>query len=322
MMGHSENFHLDNFELAGSLGELIDFPSANPVNYAQVVTNRDDIEEIEISGKLFTPNSSNLLPAVVIVPGSLGVSDNHLAHAETMVNAGFAAFVIDPFTNRQVESTVMNQTQYSFAASAFDVLAALRALGEHPQIDADRISAQGHSRGGTAVLFSSMRTFADPIVGSGCSFRGVYAVYPWCGHQFFAPNTGATKIRAIVGERDDWLSVQQVQSQIQAIKLSGGTASIRIVKGAAHSFDREEVLHEIPEASVTPQAPTVYLDPSGRMIHPVIGTADVSLTDKTLFVVAVEAGFGRRGAHIGGTEEQNLIFQSDMLRFHQSVLVK
>lgn len=322
MMGHSENFHLDNFELAGSLGELINFPSANPINYAQVVTNRGDIEEIEISGKLFTPNSLNLLPAVVIVPGSLGVSDNHLAHAETMVNAGFAAFVIDPFTNRQVESTVMNQTQYSFAASAFDVLAALRALGKHSQIDADRISAQGHSRGGTAVLMSAMRTFADPIVGSERSFRGVYAVYPWCGHQFSIPNTGETKIRAIVGERDDWLSVQQVQSQIQAIKLSGCSASIRIVKGASHSFDREEALHEIPEASVTPQAPTVYLDPSGEMIDPVTGTADISLTDKILFVAAVEAGFGRRGAHIGGTVEQNLIFQSDMLSFHQSVLIK
>ncbi len=317
-MVQSDDFYKEEFKLAGFVGKAIDFPSANPVNYAQAIMDRSGCEEIQIDGKLFSPDSSEPLPAVIIVPGSLGVSDNHLTHAETLLSNGMAVFVVDPFTSRRVESTVANQTHYSFAASAFDVLAALRVLHERPEIDSNRISAQGHSRGGSAVLTAAMRAFVNPILGSEYSFKSVYAVYPWCGHQFVSPNVGSTRIRAIVGECDDWLSVQQVQSQIQAINISGGKASIRIVEGAAHSFDREEDIQQIPEASVSPHAPTIYLTPNGSMIDPRTGNDDVVSTDRTYFVAAVEAGFGRRGAHIGGTEEQQKIFRTDMLAFYQS----
>tara|TARA_B110000014_G_C20060656_1_gene552337 strand:- start:87 stop:1046 length:960 start_codon:yes stop_codon:yes gene_type:complete len=319
-MAKSEDFNQEQFKLSGVVGHQIEFLSANPVNYSQAITDTSKCETIRIEGKLFVPESSEPLPAVIIVPGSLGVSDNHVSHAETLISEGIAAFVIDPFTKRNVQSTVENQTHYSFAASAFDVLAALRVLCEYPNVDANRISAQGHSRGGSAVLTAAVRTFADAIVGPKYTFKGIYAVYPWCGHQFLRPDTGLTRVRAIIGERDDWLSVQQVQSQIQAIKLSGGSSSIRIVEGASHSFDREEDLHQIPEASVTPQAPTIYLNSNGAMIDPRSGDADPTATDRTHFVASVEAGFGRRGAHIGGTEEEQGIFREDMLAFHKSNL--
>ena len=59
-----------------------------------------------------------------------------------------------------------NQTQYSFAASAFDVLATYKKLSEREEIDSDRIGAQGHSRGGSAILTAVTRKFADPIIGN------------------------------------------------------------------------------------------------------------------------------------------------------------
>tara|TARA_Y100000817_G_C16819522_1_gene528247 strand:+ start:64 stop:1029 length:966 start_codon:yes stop_codon:yes gene_type:complete len=319
-VGHAENFYLENFSLAGVVGESIVFESGNPLNYFEAIEAPHQIERINISGKLFIASSDNLSPAVIVVPGSLGVGENHLQHAETIVSQGIAAFVIDPFANRNVESTVANQTPFSFAASAFDVLMALETIAKHPKIDANRISAQGHSRGGSAVLMASTRQFADPIIGSNLCFEGVYAVYPWCGHQFLKPSVGHTKVRAIVGERDDWLSVQQVQSQIQAVALDGGDASIRIVKGASHSFDWDEEVYEIPEASVAPEAPTVYLDATGAMIDPVTGEANSLSTDRTHFLAAIEGGFGRRGAHVGSSGEQAYIFREDMLQFHKSTL--
>ena len=63
------------------------------------------------------------LPVVIVVPGSLGLQAHHLAHASTITDAGIAACAIDPFGPRNVVSTVDNQIQYSFAASAWDVLA-------------------------------------------------------------------------------------------------------------------------------------------------------------------------------------------------------
>ncbi len=106
-----------------------------------------------------------------MVPGSLGVADSHLRHAEAFTDAGIAAFVLDSFGARDVTSTVANQTQFSFAAAAYDVLAAWKVLAALPEIDATRIGAQGHSRGGSAVLTGGARRFADAVVGPGNGLR-------------------------------------------------------------------------------------------------------------------------------------------------------
>ena len=306
--------------LAGVVGENMEITSANPLNYHQAITDPARCEPVVVDGKLFLPGSEEPLPLVLVVPGSLGVADSHVGHAETLVAAGYGAFVLDPFGARAVESTVAAQPQYSLAASAFDVLATLRTLSQHPAVDPKRISGQGHSRGGTAVLAASMRRFADPIVGEGLSLAGTYSVYPWCGHQFASPDVGPTRIRAILGDQDDWISVQQVQAQIQAIRLVGGDASIRMVAGAAHSFDRHEPVHEIPEASVAPGSPTVYLDDDGAMVDPTTGVADPALGDRDMFLAAVRSGLGRQGAHIGSVGDQPALFTADMVGFHSAVL--
>ena len=319
-MDGADRFRDRTVTLGGVTGQNLEIPSANPVNYHQAVNDPGGCEPLLADGKLFLPPADGPLPLVMVVPGSLGVGENHLAHAETLLEVGYAAFVLDPFGPRSVVSTVANQTHYSFAASAFDVLATLRVLADHDAIDADLISAQGHSRGGSAVLTAAVRSFADPIVGDGLALAGVYAVYPWCGHQFARPDVGTTRVRAIVGDRDDWLSVQQVQAQVQAIGLVGGDASVRVVGGAWHSFDRSEELHDMPEASVAPGAPTTYIDGDGAMIDPRTGRPDASICDLDMFMVAIEAGFGRWGAHIGSIGDQPEIFRQDMLAFHASVL--
>lgn len=319
-MDSEARFRDRSITLAGVMGQNIEILSANPRNYHQAINDRNGCEPVVVDGKLFLPSADWPVPLVLLVPGSLGVADNHIDHAESLVAVGYAVFVLDPFGSRSIKSTVENQTAYSFAASSFDVLAALVFLADHPAIDSERISAQGHSRGGSAVLTAAMRCFADPIVSHAVALAGVYAVYPWCGHQFIDPGVSSTKIRSIVGDQDDWLSVQQVQAQVHAIELAGGDASLRIVSGAGHSFDRQEHVHEVPEASVAPGAPTVYLDSNGAMINPVTGRPDAALTDRDMFLAAVDAGMGRRGAHIGSIANQVDLFRADMLAFHALVL--
>ena len=181
-----------------SFGEIatarnIDIPSASPVNYHQVISKPAAMPPVTIDGKLFLPRrpAARKLPLVMIVPGSLGVAPSHVAHAEALTRAGFATFVLDSFGARGVTSTVANQTQFSFAASAYDVLAAWKVLADLPEIDASRIGAQGHSRGGSAVLTAATRRFADAVIGPGSGLKGVLAAYPWSGHQFSAPGVGS-----------------------------------------------------------------------------------------------------------------------------------
>jgi len=303
---------------AGVRGENLVIPSSNPRNYHQAITDPAGCAPIEIDAKLFVPaGGDSPLPTVIVVPGSLGVGPNHEMHAARLVAEGFAVCVIDPFGPRAVTSTVANQTQYSFAASALDVLVTLQVLRERPEIDAARIAAQGHSRGGSAVTTAAHRRFADAIVGVDVGLAAVYAVYPWCGHRFLDATIGSTRYRAIIGDQDEWCSVQEVQAQVHALQVAGGDASIRVVGGAAHSFDRIEEPHTLEDASVAPAAPSVMLADDGAMIDPRTGEANTEMTDRDHFVAAVEAGFGRRGAAIGGVGEQPELFRADMLAFHE-----
>lgn len=314
----AERFRDRTITYAGVTGEVLALPSANPINHHQAITDPRGCEAIDIDAQLFVPPSTGQPATVIVVPGSLGVGPNHEQHAETLVGAGFAVCLIDPFGARSVASTVAAQTQYSFAASAFDVLAALRVLRERADLDAERIGAQGHSRGGSAVTIASHRRFADPIVGPHVGLAAVYAVYPWCGQQFLDADIGSTSYRATIGVLDEWCSVQETQAQVQALRQRGADASIRLVAGAHHSFDRLEAPHTIEEASVAPTAPTVMLADDGAMILPGADEADPSVTDRDAFVAAIESGHGRRGAAIGGVGDQPAEFTADMVAFHRS----
>lgn len=301
---------------SGIKGHRVEIPTCNPVNYHQVISRPDEMPAFEIDGQLFLPEGAEgPLPCVIVAPGSLGVAPSHVSHAETATELGFAAFVLDSFGARDVTSTVANQTQFSFAASAFDVLAAWKVLAAMPEIDAASIGAQGHSRGGTAVLMAATRVFADAVVGRNQGLAAVYAAYPWSGHQFQDPGVGSTRVHSIIGDADEWCSPMQVQGHMNAIGLAGGEAELRIVGGYHHSFDRGAPLIDVREASVSPSAPTGFIANDGAFLHPLQDRPDPELVDRDLMLYAVKNGFGQRGARIGGSDESASAFKEDMRQF-------
>jgi dienelactone hydrolase len=307
---------------ASGTGQNIEIPSASPRNYYQVISRPADMPKVTIDGKLFLPASDHRastekLPLVMIVPGSLGVAPSHLAHAEALTAAGFATFVLDSFGARGVTSTVVNQTQFSFAASAYDVLAAWKVLSRLPEIDASRIGAQGHSRGGSAVLTAATRRFAYAVIGRDSGLNAVLAAYPWSGHQFCDPDVGSTVVRVLMGDADEWCSPMQVQGHCQAIRLCGGDVSMRLIAGAHHSFDRGTGITDVADASVSPAAPTAYLADDGAFIHPTADAPGADLGDRDLMVYALKAGYGRKGAKIGSRAGDGELFKADMLAFWQ-----
>ncbi|MEM6497378.1 MAG: dienelactone hydrolase family protein [Pseudomonadota bacterium] len=309
----------------GVKGENIEIPTASPLNYHQVISAASDMPKIAVDGKLFLPTddaklTSGALPLIMVCPGSMGVAPSHLAHAETLNALGFATFVLDSFGARGLTSTVAKQTQFSFAASAYDVLAAWNVLSARLEIDATKIGAQGHSRGGSAALTAATRKFANAVIGEGRGLSAILPAYPWSGHQFLAPSVGDTEVRVLMGDADEWCSPMQVQGHLQAIRLSGGTASMRLFKGAHHSFDRGSDLIHMAEASVSPAAPTTYLADDGAMIHPLEDTSNSKLVDRDVMVYALKAGYGNSGAHLGSAPGEADAFREDMISFWQRVL--
>ncbi len=106
---------------------------------------------------------------------------------------------------------------------------------------------------------------------------------------------------------------------MQAMRLTGADASCRIFPGAHHSFDRATPVELIADASVAPGAPTIYLQDDGACIHPVTGEASATASERELMLYGIKAGYGIRGARLGGTQEQADEFHADMLSFWQSV---
>ena len=303
----------------GIRGEVLRIPTANPTGFHQAISEPEAMPPAHIFGNLFLPKGEGPWPVVIVVPGSLGVAPSHVAKAVHLTEANIAACVIDPFGARGVTSTVANQAQYSFAASAWDVLATADLLAARPDIDKARIGAQGHSRGGSAILSAAClarlvkRGGAQPLVGA-------YAAYPWCGQQFQRPEVGRAIVRSVIGDRDEWCLPQQVQGHMQAIRLCGGEASCRIFPGTHHSFDRDTPIELIPDASVAPNAPTTYIADNGALIDPWTGEADPNVSERDLMIRSFTAGYGRRGARIGSEGDQAKHFHEDMMTFWTAVM--
>ena len=305
---------LDN----GIRGEVLRIPTANPTGFHQAISEPETMPPAHIFGNLFLPEGEGPWPTVIVVPGSLGVAPSHVAKAVYLTEANIAACVIDPFGARGVTSTVANQAQYSFAASAWDVLATTDLLAARPEIDKARIGAQGHSRGGSAILSAAcmarlVKDGSQPLV-------GVYAAYPWSGQQFKRPDVGRAIVRSVIGDRDEWCLPQQVQGHMQAIRLCGGEASCRIFPDTHHSFDRDTPIELIADASVAPNAPTTYIAENGALIDPWTGQADPNVSERDLMIRMFQAGYGRRGAHIGSEGDQAKHFHEDMMTFWTTVM--
>lgn len=292
--------------------------TADPASFFELISAPGSAPRTHIFAQTFLPAGGERAPAVIVVPGSLGVAPSHLHKAELLTDAGIATCVIDPFGKRGVTSTVANQAQYSFAASAFDVIATLTQLARRGEVDPTRIGAQGHSRGGSAVLSA---VCLITRLQSEQTLAGVYAAYPWCGQQFLNPHIGATRVRSVVGDRDEWCLPQQVQGYMQAMRLTGGDATWRIFAGAQHSFDRETPVELIEDASVAPGAPTIYIDDDGAMVHPVTGLPDPALSERDLMLYGIKAGYGVRGARIGSSGTLAREFHDDMLAFWRDCLL-
>ena len=303
----------------GIEGELVELPTRSPMSYQQAIADPGSAAAGVIDGQLFIPVGAGPWPVVTVIPGSLGVAPSHLVKADYLTEAGIAAFVIDPFGRRGVTSTVANQAQYSFAASAWDVLAATALLVGRRDIDSARIGAQGHSRGGSAVLAAATLHHLSSGV-TGPMLCGAYAAYPWSGQQFLNPRVGKTAVRSVIGSADEWCSPTQVQAHMHAMRLTGADASFKLFENAQHSFDRDTPVELIADASVAPGAPIAYMDDAGVFIHPLAEDPDPSLTEVDLMRFSVKSGAGRRGARIGSAPGEADAFHSDMLTFWTRVL--
>ncbi|MBI4724975.1 MAG: dienelactone hydrolase family protein [Rhodomicrobium sp.] len=305
----------------GVAGEPVRVPSNTPEDFAFIIRG-DPGKPVTLTGQLFLPvGAKGPVPVVILAPGSGNLGPRYFSHAAKLTSAGIAALAIDPFTARGVVSTIQDQEQFSFAASAYDVLAAAKFLRTRADVDGARIGAFGGSRGGTAASMAVSAPLSDAVLGAGNGLKAAVAGYPWCGVQFRSARLASGAALLILqGDRDDWVNPLQCQDQAHAMDISGQAAIMKLFPGARHSFDQSSGPAEYPNAIKAMQLPTIYMNDKGEYYSWRTGKADPSLTIRALTVYAAKGGFLERGATTGGNGTEAAEFSQEMLAFFKKQL--
>lgn len=303
----------------GVVGRPISFASANPRSYEDIIQRRP-LQAVTLHAKLFMPRRKGRVPAVIIAPGSGGVSSSMVAHANALNEAGLAVLLIDPFGGRGVRDTIADQDQVSFAASTYDVFAAMRALEREADVDASRIGAMGYSRGGLAVLQAAVTPVASAVLGPGKALRAVLSGWPWCGAQFAEPRTAPTAVRFAVGDADVWTGPVQCQAYQGAMKAHNPEVSLRMFRNADHGFGYSLSPQEIPNAVKALNAPIIYFDARGVLQDPWTGKPLPGADERT--VADLVRPFLSRGTRVGSRDGQMAEFMADFVAFFKAQLLR
>jgi acetyl esterase/lipase len=112
-----------------------------------------------IAGVLRIAQGSGRLPLVIFVAGSGGfgpVTDSWDRQFEAL---GISTFTMDSFAARGIVNTIIDQSQLGWFNMILDLYRSIAVLAAHPRVDPNRIVVMGWSRGGRAVLYSSLRRF-------------------------------------------------------------------------------------------------------------------------------------------------------------------
>jgi dienelactone hydrolase len=273
----------------GLVGRAISFTSANSRQYADIVQRRP-MPTVTLHAKLFEPRGVAKAPAVIVTPGSGGPNPSTLVPARALTDSGIAVLPVDPFGGRGVRDTIAAQDPFSFAASTWDVFAAMLALEREPGIGATRIGAMGYSRGGVAVLQAALRPLAEAVLGPG---RG---------------------LRAVVADADNWVSPIQCQACFSAMKPRDPAVTFRLVRDASHGFGYANPMREIPQALHALNAPIVHLDARGVAIDRWTGDAMPGADDRA--IAAMMKTFLGRGVRAGTKDDQMADFVRDLVGFY------
>jgi dienelactone hydrolase len=307
----------ENTVLANGLaGKIVKFESRNPKNFEDIIA-KAQAPAVTLDALLFVPTGPAPKGAVIVIPGSGGVQESHLLQANALTSAGLATLIVDPFTGRGVSDTIADQSAFSFAASAYDVLAAAKFLAEQG-MDPSKIGAVGYSRGGIAVLMAATRQLAPAVLGEGKALGAVLGGWPWCGFQFENAHTAPTAVRFALADRDNWVSPVQCQAWAAAMRAHNPNISVRLFENADHGFGYNTPMREIPNAITAYNAPILYLDDQGRYLDLYSGTALSGKTDRDILMMA--APWIGRGVRLGSKPGQTEAFMTDMTDFFRKTL--
>ena len=219
----------------------IEFESANPFSFEDIILYLDDQEIQKVYGTLKFPENKNKdkYPLIIGVAGSLGWKDHHHDFLQMYRDMGIATFQLKSFESRGVKSTVGSQTEVTIAAIVLDSYRALDELAKNPKIDADKVGITGWSLGGGVSLFSGWNPVIEKIQPKN-KFAAHLPFYPPCFVKPSKLDFVDAPVHILIGELDDWTPANACLELIEDLHNSSNqfnNIDITVYDGAHHSFD-------------------------------------------------------------------------------------
>jgi dienelactone hydrolase len=214
-------FTLAGAGAASASGTIVQIPSSAPGG-------------VMLAGRLHRPSAQGPSPAVILMHGCDGWRPAVLRglkdYAAFFVRNGFVVLNLDSFGPRgNAGGTVCSSHSQLAQARRYrtrDAFDALDFLRRQTFVEPDNIFLIGQSNGGSVAMIAA-------IEGNRSTFRGVVALYPWCGATGSRQLQLSAPLLILGGERDDWVPPRDCQH----LAANGAELRVKVYRNAAHSFD-------------------------------------------------------------------------------------
>jgi dienelactone hydrolase len=222
----------------GQEGKIF-FSSENLGTFRKILAGEGQSRPVTISGTLKMPKQiRGKVPAVIILHGAGGINDHYFETADMLNQMGIAAFVVDSFEQRGIQSGVdiLKKLFHSYSTRISDAYAALELLSTHPKIDKRRIAVMGYSHGAAVALFVASEKIRWSFIADDLRFAASIAYYPSCTKQFKNIDFTDAPVLMLLAEKDNLCPVEPCLDYAQRIKDSGADVKVIVYKGAHHQF--------------------------------------------------------------------------------------
>jgi dienelactone hydrolase len=190
-----------------------------------------------LSGKLYRPKAAGAVPVVIVLHTCSGIGDGHLVGSwvDRLNDWGYAAFVLDSFSARNISSVCAPEDQGKVTAfdRAGDVINAAIVLAKVPGIDGNRIGAVGMSHGGVTAAVLTTRVFETYKPGL------IKASVDYYGPCRQPDKHGTVPLLALAGEADNWGNPAKTCAEFQKALAPDQPMELQIYPGVVHSFDND-----------------------------------------------------------------------------------
>ncbi len=190
-----------------------------------------------LSGKLYRPSGGGAVPVVIVLHTCAGIGNGHLVGSwvDRLNDWGYAAFVLDSFTARQVINVCAQgaQSQVTPFDRAGDVINAAIVLAQTPGIDGNRIGVVGMSHGGgtaSSVTRKGFEAFKPGLIKAAVDYYGA------CRKP---QNHGTVPLLVLAGEADTWGFPAKTCVEYKQAVGAEEVVEVITYPGVFHSFDND-----------------------------------------------------------------------------------